>query len=55
MLPKIIGILVLIGLLRAVISKSLRHGGPGGWRERRREAIAELHRELHRQDAAESV
>ena len=52
MLPKIIGVLIVIGLVRAVIGKGRHHGGPSAWRERRREAIAQLHRELHAEDAA---
>ena len=51
-LPKIIGVLIVIGLVRAVIGKGRHHGGPSAWRERRRDAIAQLHRELHAQDAA---
>lgn len=51
-LPKIIGVLLLIGLLRALIGKGRHHGGPSAWRERRREPIARLHRELHAQDPA---
>ena len=41
-----------IGLVRALIGKGRHHGGPSAWRERRREAIAQLHRELHAEDAA---
>jgi hypothetical protein len=51
-LPKIIGVLLVIGLVRALIGMGRHHGGPSAWHERRREAIARLHRELHAQDAA---
>jgi hypothetical protein len=49
MLPKVIGLLVLIGLVRKMASHT-HHGDGPGWRDRRREMIAELHRELHRED-----
>jgi hypothetical protein len=50
-LPKIIGVLVAIGVLRAVLGNVRRHAGTSDWHERRHEAIAKLHRELHREDA----
>ena len=51
MLPKLIGILVAMAVLRNVVGGVKRHQGGSGW-SRRREAIAELHRELHAGDTA---
>ena len=52
MLPKLIGILVAMAVVRNVVGGVKRHrGGSTGW-SRRREAIAELHRELHAGDTA---
>lgn len=48
-LPKVIGVVVAIGLIRMLVSHKRGHDG-GSWRDRRREMIAEVHRELHRQD-----
>ena len=47
-LPKLIGLLVVM----AVIRKVARHHGGSSGGSRRREAIAEFHRELHAGDAA---
>jgi hypothetical protein len=49
-LPKIIGVLALIGLVKMIASHKRGHAGGSGWHERRRQMISELHRELHRQD-----
>ena len=46
-LPKVIGVVVAIGLIRMVMSHK-RQGG--SWADRRREVIAEVHRDLHRQE-----
>ena len=46
MLPKVIGILVAMAVIRTVVGAKRHHGGSSGW-SRRREAIAEFHRELH--------
>jgi hypothetical protein len=53
--PKLIAILVAMAVLRTVAKH--HHGGGRSMRSRRREAIAELHRELHADDttAGESV
>jgi hypothetical protein len=52
MLPKLLAILVAVAVIRNVVGGVKRHhGGSSGW-SRRREAIAELHRELHAGDAA---
>ncbi len=51
MLPKLIGILVAMAVIRNVVGGVKRHQGGSGW-SRRREAIAELHRELHAGDTA---
>jgi hypothetical protein len=48
-LPKVIGLVVAIGLIRMLVSHKRGHEG-GSWRDRRREMIAEVHRELHRQE-----
>jgi len=48
-LPKVIGVVVAIGLIRMLVSHKRGHEG-GSWRDRRREMIAEVHRELHRQE-----
>jgi hypothetical protein len=52
-LPKILAVLLAVVVLRTVARAAGRHHGHGGssrW-SRRREAIAEFHRELHAQDA----
>ncbi len=49
-LPKVIGVVVAIGLIRMLVSHKRGHEGGGSWRERRHEMIAEVHRELHRQE-----
>jgi hypothetical protein len=49
MVPKVIGVVVAIGLIRMLVSHKRGHEG-SGWRERRHEMIAEVHRELHRQE-----
>jgi hypothetical protein len=49
-LPKVIGVVVAIGLIRLLVSHKRGHEGAGSRRERRREMIAEVHRELHRQE-----
>jgi uncharacterized membrane protein len=51
MLPKLIGILVAMAVIRNVVGGVKRHQGGSGW-SRRREAIAEFHRELHAGDTA---
>jgi hypothetical protein len=50
-LPKLLALLVALALVRMVVRAGGRHGGPSRW-SRRREAIAEFHRELHAQDDA---
>ena len=47
--PKLIAILVAMAVLRTVVGAKRNHGG-SSMRSRRREAIAELHRELHADD-----
>jgi hypothetical protein len=54
-LPRIIGVLLAIGVLRAVMGHVRRHARTSDWHGRRREAIGELHRELHRRDADRST
>ena len=48
-LPKVIGVIVAVGLIRMLVSHKRGHDG-GSWRERRLEMIADVHRELHRQE-----
>jgi hypothetical protein len=50
-LPKVLAVIVTMAVVRALLGASRRHGGRSRW-SRRREAIAELHRELHAQEAA---
>lgn len=47
-LPKVIAVVAVVGLLRMLASHKRTHGGTSTWRDRRREMVAELHRELHR-------
>jgi hypothetical protein len=49
-LPKVIALIAVVGLVRMLASHKRAHGGASSWGDRRREMIAELHRELHRQD-----
>jgi hypothetical protein len=49
-LPKVIAVVAVVGLVRTLASHRRAHGGASSWGDRRREMIAELHRELHRQD-----
>jgi hypothetical protein len=53
-LPKILAAVAIINLLRMVASHKRGHGDASSWRDRRKSMIAELHRELHRQDDAEA-
>jgi hypothetical protein len=48
--PKLLAILVAMAVVRTVIGAKRQHGGPSR-RSRRREAIAEFHRELHAEDS----
>jgi len=52
-LPKLIAVVAVVGLLRMLASHKRTLGGPSSWRDRRREMVAEFHRELHRQDDAD--
>ena len=48
-LPKILAVVAVANILRMVASH--KRGGEGSsWRDRRKSMIAELHRELHRQE-----
>ena len=49
-LPKMLAVVAVINLLRMVANRH-GHGQAAGWKDRRKAMIAELHRELHRQDA----
>jgi hypothetical protein len=50
-LPKLLAFLVAIAVIRNVVGGARRRHGGSRW-SRRREAIAEFHRELHARDAA---
>jgi hypothetical protein len=50
MLPKVIAVIAVIGLMRKLVSHKRANGSAPSWGDRRREMIAELHRELHRAD-----
>jgi len=50
-LPKLLAILVAMAVVRTVVGAKRGHGGSGR-RGRRREAIAQLHRELHAEEEA---
>ena len=47
--PKLIAVLVAVAVIRNVVGAKRHHSGGSRW-SRRREAIAEFHRELHAQD-----
>jgi hypothetical protein len=49
--PKLLAVLVAMVVVRNVIGAKRHHGGSSRW-GRRREAIAQLHRELHAEDSA---
>jgi hypothetical protein len=49
-LPKVIAVVAVVGLVRMLASHKRGHGETSSWRDRRREMVAELHRELHRED-----
>jgi hypothetical protein len=49
-LPKVIAVVAVVGIVRMLASHKRAHGGTSSWGDRRREMIAELHRDLHRQD-----
>jgi hypothetical protein len=54
-LPKILAVVVILNLIRMVANhKRGAHGDAASWRDRRKAMIAELHRELHREDAQEA-
>ena len=47
--PKLLAVLVAMAVIRTVVGAKRRHGGSSGM-SRRREAIAQFHRELHAED-----
>jgi hypothetical protein len=49
-IAKLVAVLVAMAVIRNVMALAKRHGGGSHW-SRRREAIAELHRDLHARDA----
>ena len=51
-LPKLLSILVAMAVVRKVVGS---HHGGSSMRSRRREAIAQFHRELHAEDDAQSA
>jgi hypothetical protein len=53
-LPRILAVIAIIGFIKAVASHKRGHGNASSWRDRRKSMIADLHRELHRQDAEDA-
>jgi len=51
-LPKLVSILVAVAVVRKVVGS---HHGGSSMRSRRREAIAQFHRDLHAEDDAQSA
>ncbi len=51
-LPKLLALLAVTALVRKVVGS---HHGGSSMRSRRREAIAQFHRELHAEDDAQSA
>jgi hypothetical protein len=49
--PKLLAVLVAMVVVRNVIGAKRHHGGSSRW-GRRREAVAQFHRELHAEDSA---
>ena len=52
-LGKIFVVLVAMAVVRTIVSHGGRHGGESRW-SRRRGMIAELHRELHAEEASQA-
>ena len=52
-LPKVLAAVAVVALLRMLVSHK-HGGGTSRWRDRRREMIAEIHRELHQEAGAEA-
>lgn len=48
--PKLLAVLMVMAVIRNVVGAKRRHGGSSGM-SRRREAIAQFHRDLHADDA----
>jgi hypothetical protein len=51
--PKLLAVVAALFFVRAVIGAKRHHGASSRW-SRRREAIAEFHRQLHAEDSADS-
>jgi hypothetical protein len=51
-LPRILAVVFAITLARVLLRIGRRASGHSQWRDRRREAIARLHRELHQAESA---
>jgi hypothetical protein len=49
-IPKVIAVLVAMAVVRNLVGAK-RHGGEGSRWDRRRDAIAKMHRDLHARDA----
>ena len=49
-LPKILAVVAILSLIRMLANHRPGRGDASSWRERRRQMIAELHRELHKAD-----
>jgi hypothetical protein len=50
---KVVAILVAMAVVRTIVSHGGRHGGESRW-NRRRGMIADLHRELHAEEASQA-
>ena len=53
-LVKLVAVVVALGVVRTILANHGRHDGEPR-RSRRRQMIAELHRELHAEDASEAA
>ena len=51
-LPRIVGLVLAITLVRVLLRIGRRASGHSQWRDRQREAIARLHSELHQAESA---
>jgi hypothetical protein len=55
-LPKILAVVAVVNLLRMIAShRRGSHGEAATWMQRKQSRIADLHRELHRADAAQDA
>ena len=50
--PKVLGVLVALAVVRVLLNAGRRSAGSGHWRERRHEAITKMHRQLDEEDTS---